>query len=110
MLEDYDIWWFEEPVFPDNVPASAAAARRAWDAAVAEALGFESVWVFDHFHTVPEATQEATHECWTLMAALANVTERVRLGQMCTCALYRPPALLAKMASTIDVLSRRVPI
>src|SRR5690242_1641466 len=54
---------------------------------------FESVWVFDHFHTVPVPTQEATHEAWTLMAAFAAATSRVRLGQMCTCMGYRNPGL-----------------
>ena len=66
---------------------------------------WESVWVYDHFHTVPEPTQEATHEAWTLMAALAASTHRVRLGQMCTCMAYRSPAYLAKVAATVDVIS-----
>lgn len=66
---------------------------------------FESVWVYDHFHTVPLPTQEATHEAWTLMAALAAATSRVRLGQMCTCMGYRNPAYLAKVAATIDLIS-----
>lgn len=70
-----------------------------------ESLGFDTAWVYDHFHTVPEATQEATHECWTLMAALAATTERVRLGQMCTCNSYRPPSYMAKVATTVDVIS-----
>ena len=71
----------------------------------AEVDGFESVWVYDHFHTVPMATQEPTHEAWTIMGALAVTTSRVRLGQMCTCNAYRPPAYLAKVAATVDVLS-----
>jgi F420-dependent oxidoreductase-like protein len=66
---------------------------------------WESVWVYDHFHTVPEPTQEATHEAWTLMAALAASTSRVRLGQMCTCMSYREPAYLAKVAATVDAVS-----
>ena len=66
---------------------------------------FESIWVFDHFHTVPVPTQEATHEAWTLMAAFAAATSRVRLGQMCTCMGYRNPAYLAKVAATVDVIS-----
>jgi F420-dependent oxidoreductase-like protein len=66
---------------------------------------FESIWVFDHFHTVPVPTQEATHEAWTLMAAFAAATSRVRLGQMCTCIGYRNPAYLAKVAATVDVIS-----
>jgi F420-dependent oxidoreductase-like protein len=74
-------------------------------ASAAEAAGFDSVWVYDHFHPVPEPTQEPVYEAWTLMAALAVATERVRLGQMCTCAAYRPPAYLAKVAASIDVIS-----
>jgi F420-dependent oxidoreductase-like protein len=66
---------------------------------------WESVWVYDHFHTVPEPSQEATHEAWTLMAALAAVTSRIRLGQMCTCVAYRNPAHLAKVAATVDIIS-----
>lgn len=71
----------------------------------AESLGFESVWVYDHFHTVPEPTQEVTYEAWTLMAALAVTTDTIRLGQMCTCNGYRPPSYLAKVAASIDVMS-----
>jgi F420-dependent oxidoreductase-like protein len=66
---------------------------------------WESIWVYDHFHTVPVATEEATHEAWTLMAALAASTSRVRLGQMCTCMSYRNPAYLAKVAATVDIIS-----
>jgi F420-dependent oxidoreductase-like protein len=70
-----------------------------------EAAGYESVWVYDHFHTVPEPTQEVTYEAWTLMAALAASTDTVRLGQMCTCNGYRPPSYLAKVAASIDAIS-----
>jgi F420-dependent oxidoreductase-like protein len=71
----------------------------------AEAGPWESIWVYDHFHTVPVPTEEATHEAWSLMAALAASTERVRLGQMCTCMGYRNPAYLAKVAATCDIVS-----
>jgi F420-dependent oxidoreductase-like protein len=70
-----------------------------------EGAGYDSIWVYDHFHTHPVVKQESTFEAWTLMAALAAVTERARLGQMCTCALYRPPSMLAKMAANVDVIS-----
>ena len=66
---------------------------------------WESVWVYDHFHTVPVPTEEATHEAWTLMAAFAAATSRVRLGQMCTCMSYRDPMYLAKVAATVDAVS-----
>lgn len=66
---------------------------------------WESLWVYDHFHTTPVPSGEATHEAWTLMAAFAASTSRVRLGQMCTCMGYRNPAYLAKVAATVDIVS-----
>ncbi len=71
----------------------------------ADAGPWESIWVYDHFHTVPVPTDQATHEAWSLMAAFGAVTERVRLGQMCTCMSYRNPAYLAKVAATCDIVS-----
>lgn len=70
-----------------------------------EELGFASLWLYDHFHTIPEARSEATFEVWTAMAALAEATSTVRLGQMCGCNIYRPPALLAKQTAVIDAIS-----
>ena len=74
-------------------------------AKTAEHLGFDSIWLFDHFHTYHRPVLETTFECWTSTAALARDTSRIRIGQMATCNAYRNPALLAKMASTVDVLS-----
>src|SRR5215212_9732597 len=71
----------------------------------AERLGFDSIWLYDHFHTVPEPTLETTFECWTATAGLARDTTTIRIGQMVTCNSYRNPALLAKIASTVDVMS-----
>lgn len=71
----------------------------------AEAGPWESIWVYDHFHTVPIPTEEATHEAWSLMAAFAATTSRIRLGQMCSCMGYRNPAYLAKVAATCDIIS-----
>ena len=70
-----------------------------------ENLNYESIWVYDHFHTVPKPTQDPTYECWTLMSALSQKTSKARLGQMCTCNSYRNPAYLTKVASNIDVMS-----
>ena len=75
-------------------------------AKVADGTGaYDSIWVYDHFHTVPEPTRETTFEAWTISAGLARDTENVKIGQMVTCNGYRNPALLAKMASTVDVMS-----
>jgi len=71
----------------------------------AEEVGFASAWLVDHFHTMPRPAQEVTFECWMSTAALARDTSNIRIGQMVTCNSYRHAALLAKMASTVDVLS-----
>jgi F420-dependent oxidoreductase-like protein len=71
----------------------------------AEDLGFESLWVFDHFHTVPQPTDEITFESFTQLAALAMATTRVRIGHMVVCTAFRNPGVTAKMSSTIDVIS-----
>jgi len=89
----------------DGWDAREAWARTEAVARRSEALGFESLWVFDHFHTTPDPTDEITFEAFTTLAALVPATERVRLGQVVTCAAYRNPALLAKMVSTLDVAS-----
>ncbi|NHN54618.1 LLM class F420-dependent oxidoreductase [Calidifontibacter sp. DB0510] len=70
-----------------------------------ESTLWESLWVYDHFHTTPQPSHEATHEAWTLMAAFAAMTDRIRLGQMCTCMSYRQPTYLAKVAATVDHVS-----
>lgn len=88
-----------------GVPVRDQWERITSTAALIEESGYDSLWVYDHFHTHPVVSQESTFEAWTLMAALANVTSRVRLGQMCTCVGYRSPALLTKMASWIDVMA-----
>ncbi len=66
---------------------------------------WDSLWVYDHFHTVPVPTREATHEAWSLMSAFAATTSRIKLGQMCTAMSYRNPVYLAKVAATVDVIS-----
>jgi F420-dependent oxidoreductase-like protein len=74
-------------------------------ATLAERVGYDSVWVYDHVHNVPTPAHEAVFECWTTVAAISQLTSTVRLGQMVGCASYRNPALLAKITSTIDVIS-----
>jgi F420-dependent oxidoreductase-like protein len=91
---EYDGW---EPL---------AAWRRTTEVAQqVERLGFESIWLFDHFHTVPRPTDEITFESFTSLAALAALTSRVRLGHIVICTAFRNPALTAKMISTMDTIS-----
>lgn len=82
-----------------------AWARTRDLASQVEALGFESVWVFDHFHTLPRPALEITFESFMTLAALSSETRRVRLGHVVLCAGYRNPALTAKMVSTLDVIT-----
>jgi F420-dependent oxidoreductase-like protein len=89
----------------DGWDPAAAWARTIDLAQHAEQIGFESLWVFDHFHTVPEPTDEITFESFSQLSALAMATERVRLGHMVVCTGFRNPALTAKLAATIDVIS-----
>jgi F420-dependent oxidoreductase-like protein len=89
----------------DRWSATDAWARTVELARQADALGFESLWVFDHFHTVPAPADEITFESFSTLTALAMATDRVRLGHMVVCAGFRNPALTAKMSSTIDVIS-----
>jgi F420-dependent oxidoreductase-like protein len=84
---------------------AVAWARTLELARDAEELGFESEWVFDHFHTVPDPMDEITFESFTTLTAMAGVTSRVRLGHMVVCTAFRNPALTAKLASTLDVVS-----
>jgi F420-dependent oxidoreductase-like protein len=91
---DYDGW-----------DAVEAWARTVAVARQAESLGFESIWLFDHFTTTPRPTDELTFESFTALSALAALTTRVRLGHIVICNGFRNPALTAKMISTMDVIS-----
>jgi F420-dependent oxidoreductase-like protein len=71
----------------------------------ADRLGFESIWMFDHFHTIPRPRDEITFESFTSLSALAALTTRVRLGHIVICTAFRNPALTAKMISTMDTIS-----
>ena len=70
----------------------------------AEALGFHSVWFMDHL-TPPAGPGYDCFEGWTLASALAGTTERIHLGHLVLCDAFRHPALLAKMAATLDVIT-----
>ncbi len=95
--------WKMELVSIDGAEAKWAKAVEV--AELAEQLGYDSVWVYDHFHNVPRPAHEAMFECWTTIAAISQRTSRVRLGQMVGCSPYRNPGLLAKITSNVDVMS-----
>ncbi len=95
-------WKMELASIPDPV---AKWAKSIEIATLAEELGYDSLWVYDHFHNVPKPANEAMFECWTTMAAISQRTSTIKLGQMVGCAPYRSPALLAKITSNIDVMS-----
>lgn len=73
-------------------------------AQAAEEAGFDSVWCVDHFVGIP-LEEDGPLEGWTEIAAVAAVTRRVRIGHQVLCVSFRSPALLAKMASSLDVIS-----
>ena len=72
----------------------------------AEAGGLDSVWVYDHllFRFGDDPTT-GLYECWTILSAIAEATRRVELGTIVLCTAFRNPAVLAKMAGTLDAIS-----
>ena len=95
-------WKMELSTIPDPVDKWQKAVEVS---ELAEELGYDSLWVYDHFHNVPVPAHETMFECWTTLAAISQRTERIKLGQMVGCAPYRNPGLLAKITSNIDVIS-----
>ncbi len=72
---------------------------------LAEDVGFDSVWVTDHFIHRSETELRGPWECWSLLSAIAAVTSKVEIGPLVLCAGFRNPALLAKMADTVEEIS-----
>jgi len=81
-----------------------AQLRDVWVAAD-EAELFESAWNWDHFYPLTEPHDGPNFEAWTMIAALAQATHRIRLGCQVTGMVYRHPAVLANMAATVDIVS-----
>jgi alkanesulfonate monooxygenase SsuD/methylene tetrahydromethanopterin reductase-like flavin-dependent oxidoreductase (luciferase family) len=88
----------------DPAPMPSYAEIRAF-ALAAEDAGLDSVWGYDHLLFRDEDGDSGIHECWTVMAAVAEATSRVELGILVMCTAFRNPALLAKMAGTLDHIS-----
>ena len=88
-----------EPQFGFSYDEIVAIAREAEDA------GFASLWLSDHLFLNEQAVSYSCFETWTVLAALARETKRIRLGTMATCQSYRNPALLAKIVAGVDQMS-----
>ncbi len=89
----------------DGTPAPPSYPEIRTVALEAEASGLDSVWVYDHLLYRFDGETTGIHECWTILAAIAEATSRVELGSIVMCTGFRNPALLAKMAATLDHLS-----
>src|SRR5215471_6875438 len=72
----------------------------------AEAAGYDSIWVGDHLvYDLPDGSTRGPYEAWTTLAAIAAVTERVELGPLVASTAFHAPAMLAKLAATVDAIS-----
>jgi FMNH2-dependent dimethyl sulfone monooxygenase len=92
-----------------GVVLHVTASYANWDtfltiAKKAEQLGYDSVWVSDHF--ISPSGRPFGLEAWTVLSAIAALTQKIRLGTYVLCNQFRHPSLLAKMASTLDNISK----
>ena len=88
--------------WPASTVPRPSGPRRSRSRSWPRQLGYDSIWVYDHVHNVPRPAHEAVFECWTTMAAISQLTSRIRLGQMVGC-----NSLPAAVAAGQDHLDRR---
>jgi F420-dependent oxidoreductase-like protein len=88
-----------------GIDAASAWVRSKEIAQLAERIGYDHLWVYDHVETVPRREPTHVFEAFTTLAAIAQLTSTIRLGQLVTCAAYRNAGLLAKEAACVDVFS-----
>ncbi|HEV2006185.1 MAG TPA: LLM class flavin-dependent oxidoreductase, partial [Candidatus Limnocylindrales bacterium] len=95
------------PVGDGDWPSGPPAWRDfAEIARSAEAEGLDSIWVADHLlYRDPEGREHGIHEAWTLLSAVAAITDRVEIGPLVLCASFRDPGVTAKMAAALDLVS-----
>lgn len=92
----------------EEIGAPPPYAQIRANALTAEASGLDSVWIYDHLlYHFPEQDPQGVWEGWTIASALAEATERVELGTLVLCTAFRNPAVTAKMAVTLDEVSRQ---
>ena len=94
------------PVEDRDGDANPSWASMKEVALAADRVGFDSIWISDHLiHRFPGVPDYGIWECWSVVSALAAITERVQIGQWVLCSGFRNPALMAKMADTVDEIS-----